>query len=55
MINKELDSWLRETFRRSNLPKYLKYMEGWISNLTEGQIQGFEKMMRQDKEGTMRM
>ena len=30
-------------FFKSNHPKYHKYFQEWIANVTQGQIEGFEK------------
>ena len=36
-------TYLEWRFRTNNIPKYLKYMEEWISNLTPEQINYFRK------------
>jgi len=41
-MNSVLFEWLRSEFHDSNLPKYKKYFEDWVSNITENQIEGFE-------------
>lgn len=46
-MNTELYNWLVREFKFNNLKKYHKYCESWISNLTEGQIIGFQKQMTQ--------
>ena len=42
-MNTVLKEWLRVEFNNSNLSKYRKYFEEWISNLTDNQIIGFEE------------
>lgn len=37
-----LFNYLRERFRTNNHPKYLKYFDEWISNISENQIHYFE-------------
>lgn len=34
--------WLRKEFLYCNHPKYCKYVDEWLSNLTMSQIEGFE-------------
>lgn len=38
-----LEEWLRIEFYKSNLPKYKKYFDEWVKNITENQIDGFEQ------------
>ena len=38
-----LKEWLRIEFYKSNIPKYKKYFDEWINNITENQIDGFEQ------------
>ncbi len=40
-----LYEWLRREFYSSNHPKYRHLFEEWVSNITEGQIEGFKKQM----------
>ena len=40
---KELLNWLEHEFFKSNHPKYHKYFQEWIANVTQDQIEGFEK------------
>ena len=40
MITKELIEYLKETWKRDNHPKYQKYFEEWMANLTPNQIEG---------------
>lgn len=42
-INQNTLSWLENEFKKSNHKKYRKYCQEWISNLTENQIEGFER------------
>ena len=37
-----LFNYLRERFRTSNHPKYLKYFNEWVSNVSENQLHYFE-------------
>ena len=48
-MTKELYNWLELRFRQDNHPKYTRYFEEWISNITDGQILGFSKQMYNDK------
>lgn len=41
-MNNVLYEHLRQQFYRNNHPKYRKYFEEWISNITESQISYFE-------------
>lgn len=43
-MTKKLYNWLKEEWKTSNHKKYQKYFEEWVSNLTESQILGFNKM-----------
>lgn len=43
MISSVLKEWLRVEFYKSNIPKYYKYFEDWIENVTLNQLDGFEK------------
>lgn len=42
-INTVTIEWLEKEFNLCNHKKYHKYCQEWISNLTENQIEGFEK------------
>ena len=42
-MNSVLQEWLREEFYNSNIPKYIKYFEEWLINITPNQIEGFEQ------------
>lgn len=37
-MNEILRKYIWEDFRRSNLPKYYKYFDMWVDNLTDKQI-----------------
>jgi len=37
-MNDILYQYLKEEWKRHNLPKYQKYFEGWVSNLTDTQM-----------------
>lgn len=37
-MNEELKIWLWNEFKFTTLPKYYKYFEEWIKNLTETQV-----------------
>lgn len=41
----KLTEWLRHQWRISNHSKYQHLFEVWLSGITEGQINGFEKQM----------
>lgn len=47
-MNEEIYNWLESMFMRSNIPKYRKYFKEWVDGLTEGQITGFDRMMKAD-------
>lgn len=47
-MNKILYHWLKDEWTYSNHPKYLKYFEEWVNNLTIDQISGFNKMRTAD-------
>jgi len=47
-MNKTLYEWLKSEWKISNHPKYQKYFEEWVKNLTDDQISGFEKMRNAD-------
>jgi hypothetical protein len=49
-MNKLLYNWLKYQWKINNSNKYQKYFEEWISNLTENQILGFNKMRKKDKD-----
>ena len=38
-----MKDWLREEFYKSNHPKYFKYFEEWFLEVTEDQLDGFER------------
>ena len=42
-MSEELYDWLKFRWSRDNHNKYQKYFEGWISNLTKSQVEGFAK------------
>jgi hypothetical protein len=44
MKNRALYNWLEKEWRECNAPKYQHYFKEWVENLTEDQINGFEKM-----------
>lgn len=37
-LSKNVTQYLWEEFRRNNIPKFYKYFDEWIENLTEGQM-----------------
>lgn len=48
-MTNELYDWLRKEFYYSNVNKYKRYFEEWISNITASQIDGFrERMYRKE-------
>ena len=40
--------WLSDEWKNSNHPKYYMYFKVWIDNLTNDQINGFDKMRTSD-------
>ena len=38
-------NWLQKHWRYDNHSKYQQYFDMWYSNLTDGQIKGFEHQM----------
>lgn len=43
-MNKEITlEWLRLEFYKCNHAKYREYADEWLNNLTDAQIEGFEK------------
>jgi uncharacterized protein YfdQ (DUF2303 family) len=45
IVDSRLYNWLENNWKYNNHKKYHKYFEKWISNITENQIQSFNKMM----------
>lgn len=45
IMDKDLYEWLRSHFMRDNHPKYRKYFDEWVSNVTEKQLVGFQHDM----------
>jgi len=43
-MNNELYQYLKNEWRENNLPKYQRYFEEWVSNLTETQIYYYNKL-----------
>lgn len=43
MKNKALYNWLELQWRLSNHEKYQHYFKEWIANITNSQINGYEK------------
>lgn len=41
----KLYEWLRKEFYKSNHPKYRHLFKEWIDNITQSQIDGFNKQM----------
>lgn len=48
-----LYDWLREEFYKSNINKYYCYFEIWVENLTQSQIDGFQKQMYNKKHNVL--
>lgn len=48
-MTKQLKSYLWQEFSKNNLPKYYKYFEQWVSNLTDNQIAYFTAYMLERK------
>ena len=44
-IQKELYDWLQFRWRNDNHTKYHKYFDDWVNNVTEDQIDGFNKQL----------
>lgn len=40
VLDRELIEYLKEMWRKDNHPKYHKYFELWVNNLTPNQIYG---------------
>jgi hypothetical protein len=53
-INTNFENWIRFRFYKDNHPKYHKYFDEWFSNITESQIQGFNKQMYNDINGILK-
>lgn len=45
----QLKEYLWMIFKMNNIPKYYKYFEEWISNLTENQIVYYTAYMNNNK------
>lgn len=43
-MSNELYQYLKNEWRENNLPKYQKYFENWVNNLTETQIYYYNKL-----------
>ena len=41
-MSKDLWEYLEQRFKRNNHPKYLKYFDEWVNNISETQIHYFE-------------
>lgn len=48
-IPPQLKSYLWQEFSKNNLPRYYKYFEQWINNLTNNQIAYFTAYMLEHK------
>lgn len=48
-ISPKLKSYLWQEFSKNNLPKYYRYFEQWISNLTYNQIVYFTAYLTEHK------
>lgn len=40
----EIKEYLKEEFKKNNLPKYQKYFEIWFNNLTTFQLDYYNKL-----------
>lgn len=49
IIPQQLKSYLWQEFSKNNLPKYYKYFEQWVNNLTYNQITYFTAYMSEHK------
>jgi len=45
MKNRALYNWLEYQWRMSNHSKYQHLFKEWVKNITQNQIEGFEKQM----------
>lgn len=45
-MTKELETYLQLRFRVNNHAKYQRYLNDWLYNVTETQLQYFEQEMR---------
>lgn len=52
-MNDELKEWLRERWRRDNLPKYQHYFEPWYENLTDAQKHYFSRQKKNIENGSL--
>lgn len=43
-MNEELYNYLKKEFQSNNIPKYWKYFNDWIQNLTENQIYYYKEL-----------
>ena len=44
-MSDELYTWLEKEFKYSNHKKYHKYFNEWVKNITNSQIDGFNRQM----------
>lgn len=44
MCDTELYEYLKNEWKENNLPKYQKYFEEWVNNLTDIQIYYYNKL-----------
>lgn len=42
-MNEQLYKYLQEHWKTCNLPKYQKYFNEWVANLTPDQINGYNQ------------
>lgn len=45
LFNSKLFIWLKERFNEDNHNKYKYLFTEWVENITEGQVDGFNKQM----------
>ena len=43
-MNEILYQYLQTQWKRNNIPKYQKYFEEWVNNLTDTQIYYYKKL-----------
>lgn len=52
-IDSNIKEWLKDCWRRSNIPKYQHYFEPWFNNLTDAQLMHFSKQKKNIENGSL--
>ena len=52
-MNTKLYEWLRKEFYYSNHNKYKHLFEQWVANITQAQIDGFNKQMHNQENNVL--